>query len=158
MTAVAHAATYQWTDSQGGVHFTDNLDKVPANYLNKLRKVDVQPVIQEKEQPSQPAQTLTAPAAQKNFGGHDEMWWRSSFKARHDEMKNIQDNLPGKRDRFNELKRKYFIFGKPSYRKAFYDLNAEIGKDEARITDLQKQLDDLDDAAAKAGVPTEWRK
>ncbi len=37
-------------------------------------------------------------------------------------------------------------------------MDAEISNDEARITDLQKQLADLDDAATKAGVPQEWRK
>lgn len=158
MCTVAHAATYEWTDNQGGLHFTDNLDKVPAKYLNKVRKVDVQPVIQEREQASQPAQQSIAPAGQNMFGGHDEMWWRSSFKALHDEMKNLQDNLPGKRGRLNELRRKFYIFSKPGDRIAYYDLYAEIGNDEARITDLQKQLADLDGAATRAGVPREWRK
>jgi predicted nucleic acid-binding Zn-ribbon protein len=158
MASAAHAATYEWTDSQGGLHFTDNLDKVPAKYLNKVRKVDVQPVIQEKEQPSQTEQKSIAPAAQNLFGGHDEMWWRSSFRALRDEMKNLQDGLPGKRDKLNELRRKLYIFSKPSARIAYNDMDAEIGRDETRITDLQKQLSDLDDAAAKAGVPMEWRK
>ena len=155
MCAVAHATTYQWTDNQGGLHFTDNLDKVPARYLKKVRKVDVQPVIQ---QPSQPAQQSIAPAAQKIFGGHDEMWWRSSFKALRDEMKSIQDGLPGKKENLAELRRKYFIFSKPGTRTASNDLDAEIGNDEARIADLQKQLADLDDAATRAGVPQEWRE
>jgi len=158
MCAVAHAATYEWTDNQGGLHFTDNLDKVPAKYLNKVRKVDVQPVIQEREQPSPPEQKSTAPAAQNIFGGHDETWWRSSFDALRDEMKSIQDGLPGKKEKLAESRRKYFIFNKPSLRRASNDLDAEIGNDEARITDLKKQLADLDDAAAKAGVPQEWRK
>ncbi len=118
MCAVAHATTYEWTDNQGGLHFTDNLDKVPARYLNKVRKVDVQPVIQEREQPSQPAQQSIAPAAQNIFGGHDEMWWRSSFKALRDEMKSIQDGLPGKKEKLAELRRKFSIFNKPSYQES----------------------------------------
>lgn len=155
VAAVAHAATYEWTDSQGGIHFTDNLDNVPAKYLNKVRKVDVQPVVQEKDQASQSTQQSNA---QNDFGGHDAMWWRSSYTALRDEMKNIQDNLPGKKDRLNELRRRLYIFSKPADRVAYNDMYAEIGRDEARITDLQKQLADLDDAAAKAGVPLEWRK
>jgi hypothetical protein len=159
IAGIANAADYEWTDSQGGLHFTDNLDKVPANYLNKVRKLDLKPVIQEKEQPtSQPEPKSVAPVAQNLFGGHDETWWRSSFKALRDKMKGVQDNLPGKRDRLNELRRKFYIFSKPTGRIAYYEMYAEIGKDEARITDLQKQLADLDGAAAKAGVPQEWRQ
>jgi hypothetical protein len=158
MATIANAADYEWTDNQGGLHFTDNLDKIPAKYMNKARKLDVQPVIQEKEQPSQPEQKSIAPATQNLFRGHDEMWWRSNFRTRRDEMKSIQDNLPGKRDRLNELRRKHFIFSKPGARIAYNDMYAEISKDEARVTELQKQLADLDDAAAKAGVPREWRQ
>jgi hypothetical protein len=158
MAVVAHAADYEWTDSQGGLHFTDNLDKVPAKYLNKVRKLDVKPVIQEKEQPSQPEQMSIAPEAQNLFGGHDEMWWRSSFKALRDEMKSIQDNLPGKTERLTELRRKLYIFSKPSTRVAYNDMDGEIGKDEARVSELQKKLADQDESAAKAGVPLEWRQ
>jgi len=158
MVAVAHADTYEWTDSQGGLHFTDNLDKIPANYLNKVRKVDVKPVIQEKEQPSQLEQKSIAPHAQKLFGGHNEMWWRSSFDSLRKEIKNIQDGLPEKKKGLNELRRNYVIFSKPSTRIAYNDLNADIEKDEARVTELQNRLADLDNSATKAGVPMEWRQ
>jgi hypothetical protein len=158
LAAAVHAATYQWIDSQGGLHFTDNLKKVPAKYLNKVRKVDVQPVIQKNEQPSQPVQTLTDTAAQNTFAGHDEMWWRSSFEALRDEMKNLQEKLPGKRDQLAELRRIRTIYQKPGERIAYYDMLKEIERDEARVTKLRKQQADLDDAAAKAGVPLEWRK
>ena len=158
MAAVTHADTYEWTDSHGGLHFTDNLDNVPTNYLHKVRKVDVKPVIQEKEQSSQPEQKSIAPHAQNLFGGHDEMWWRSSFNALRDEMKNIQDGLPGKKKGLNELRRNYAIFSKPSTRIAYNDLYADIEKDEARVAELQKRLAELEDAAAKAGVPMGWRR
>jgi hypothetical protein len=156
--AVAHAVTYEWTDSNGGLHFTDSLDKVPATYLDKVRKVDVEPLNQEKVQPSQSEQNSVAPPPQNLFGEHDETWWRSSFRALRDEMKNIQDGLPGKKEILSEQRRKYFIFSKPSDRIALNELNADIQKDEARIAELQEQLATLDDTAAKAGVPKEWRQ
>lgn len=158
IAAIAHAVTYKWTDSSGGVHFTDNLDKVPAKYLNKVRKVDVDTEIPKNEQPSRLEQKTIAPPAQKLLGGHDEMWWRSSFKVLRGEIKAIQNGLPGKKDELSNLRRKYVIFNKPSTRVAYNELNADIEKDEARIEELQKQLATLDDAAAKAGVPMKWRR
>ena len=94
MAATVQADTFEWTDSQGGVHFTDNLDNVPAKYKNKVRKLDVKPMILENEQPAQHEQKPNTTEAQKLFGGHDETWWRSSYKDLREEMKSIQENLP----------------------------------------------------------------
>jgi len=73
-------------------------------------------------------------------------------------MKNIQDNLPKKRDELAELRRKKIIFSKPSGRIAYYDMLKGIERDEARVTELQNQLAELDAKAAKAGVPLGWRQ
>jgi hypothetical protein len=158
MVAAADAATYEWTDSRGGVNFTDDSDKIPSKYRNKAREIKVTPAI---DIPSQPQSQIVSPAARENesgFGGHDEMWWRSSFKALRDEMKNIQENLPGKREQLTQLKRQRTIYQKPSGRIAYYDKIREIEGDEARVTELQKQLADLDTNASKAAVPLEWRR
>lgn len=157
MATVAQAGVYEWTDSKGGAHFTDNADKIPPKYRNNAREIDPQPVIQTKEEPA----AAIAPSMEKSpqsYGEHDEMWWRSSYKTLRDEIKSIQDNLPGKRDRLTELRRKKAIFSKPSGRIAYYDMLKEIQGNEARVTELQKQIADLDTKAAKAGVPLGWRQ
>jgi len=158
MAALANGEIYKWTDSQGGVHFTDNSDKIPAKYRNKAREMDVAPVIQI------PSQTRKQDASSGNqnkqdlYGGHDEEWWRSRYKALRDEMKGIQDNLPAKKDELTVLGRRRTLYHKPSDRTSINDLNAEIEKDEARIKDLQKQLQDLDASASRSSVPMDWRK
>ncbi len=159
VAGAAHADTYKWIDSEGGLHFTDNLDRVPAKYRNKVQKMDVTPVIEKREEPSpQPAVAPPSRGAVSLYGGHDGMWWRSRFTSLRDEIKGIQDGLPGKREKFTTLHRKYVIYSKPSDRVASNEINAEIKRDEARIEELQKQLAELDGEAAKAGVPTEWRR
>ncbi len=155
MAAVALADTFEWTDSQGGIHFTDNIDKVPAKYRDKAQKVDVQPIIQGE---GKTAPTPATPAAQNLYGGHDGAWWRSRFSALRNEMKAIQDGLPAKRAQFTNQHRRYIIFNKPQDRLAQNDLNDDIKKDEARIEEIRKQLDALDIEASKAGVPLEWRQ
>jgi hypothetical protein len=37
--AVAHAAIYEWTDSDGVVHFTDNRANIPGKYRNKAKRL-----------------------------------------------------------------------------------------------------------------------
>jgi chromosome segregation ATPase len=157
MANVALAGVYEWTDSQGGVHFTDNADNIPAKYRNKAREKELQPAIEIK---SEPAQAVTT--AEKNspptYGGHDETWWRASYSGLREEMKNIQDNIPEKRAKFTALRRQREIYQKTSGRIAYYDMLKEIERDEARVKELQKELADLDDKAAKAGVPLAWRQ
>ena len=158
MVAAADAATYQWTDSLGGVHFTDNADNIPAKYRNKAREVAVTP---EYEAPAQPQKQIDSPAArekQSSHDGKDEKWWRSSFQALRNEMKIIQDNLPEKKAQLEELRRLRTIYQKPSGRIAYYDKLNEIEQDEARVAELQKQLADLDTKASRAAVPMEWRQ
>ena len=158
MAVAAHAEIYQWTDSQGGVHFTDNLNNVPATFRDKVQKVNVRPSIVNPDNAQQMPAAPPPQTAPSLYGGHDESWWRSSFAAIRNEIKTIQDGLPAKRNKFTELHRRYVIFSKPSDRVASNQVSDEIDRDEARIGDLNKQLADLDDAATRAGVPFQWRQ
>jgi hypothetical protein len=111
--------------------------------------------------PSQPQDQNVSPAARENgssHGGHDEIWWRSSFQSLRNELKTIQENLPGKRDQLPGLLYQRKIYLKRGERIAHYDKLREIERDEARVTELQKQLADLDNEASKAAVPLEWRQ
>ena len=73
-------------------------------------------------------------------------------------MKTIQETLPEKKETLNVLRRKRILYQKPGYRTAYFDLLAEIEKDEARITEVRNQLADLDSEADKSGLPQEWRQ
>jgi len=165
MVATADAATYQWVDSQGVMHFTDDPDKIPFKYRNKARQLDLSPVPGEKAPPpAQPQrQPVVEPAppvekANSLYAGHNETWWRASFRARYDEMRLIQQALPDKKEKLNILRRKRIIYQKPGYRTAYHDMLAEIEKDEARIKEVQKLLADLNAEADRSGVPQEWRQ
>jgi hypothetical protein len=157
MATFALAEVYEWTDSQGGVHFTDNADKIPAKYRNKAREKDMQPEIEIRDEPAQ-AVTPAAQSTPSSYGEHNEMWWRASYSGLRDEIKTIQENLPDKREKLTQLRRKREIYQKPSGRIAYYDMLKEVERDESRVKDLQRELADLDDKAAKAGVPLEWRQ
>jgi hypothetical protein len=160
IVASAHAATYEWTDSQGGKHFTDDPDKIPAKYRQKSRKIDVEPPVEWKQPVPPPERQPAAsePMRESLPGGHNETWWRSSFKMLRNDLKKIQDKLPEKRDALSALGRKRTLYHKASDRTAYNGLKDDIDKDEARVTELQKQLADLDADATRAGVPMEWRQ
>lgn len=156
----AFAALYQWKDDNGVMNFTDNPASSPAKYLKRVKK---RPSIN-----AEAVETVSAPAPAPAeagqggtgalYGGHDEQWWRSAFGALRDELKNIEDALPAKRNDLEQARRTMTMYTYPANRQAYYDKLAEINRDEARIRELNDQLEKLDIEASKAGVPFDWRK
>jgi hypothetical protein len=160
----AHAAMYEWTDNNGVVNFTDNPEKIPAKYLKRVKK---RPsiTVRETAAPAEKVQEQVTPAADavaqksaKLFAGHDEAWWRYRYSSIRNELKELRDGLPDKKNELIGLRRMMTIHQSGRDRKAYYDKMAEIEKDEAREKELTEQLNALDVDAAKAGIPTEWRQ
>jgi hypothetical protein len=170
-SGLSNADTYQWTDNQGVVNFTDNPDNVPKKYRTKIK---VTPSVDSAKDTQNSANTVTsvgpdkksevtsttpaAPVGTKLYGGHDEVWWKSRYSSLRGEMKNIQDNLPAKRTDLEQLRRKLTLYTYSRNRVAYQEKLAEIQRDEARIKVLTDQLAGLDTEAATAGVPFDWRQ
>lgn len=158
IAGAAHAADYEWTDSQGGLHFTDDHDNIPAKYRKKAWEVSLAPEI---DAPSQPQNQIVSPATRENeasFGGHDESWWRSNFKQPLSQIKYVQERLVRERDKLTKLEHQKAAILSKTVIDAYNSQVREITRDEAWLTDLQKKLADLDNKAARAAVPIEWRK
>ncbi len=163
----AHAALYEWKDDKGVVNFTDNPANIPAKYLKRVKKrpsINVAPTETGTAPAQATGQPTPAPAeaarggAGPLYGGHNEDWWRSEFGRLRDELKSIQDALPAKRDALEQARRTMTLFTYPRNRQAYYNQLADVEKDEARIRELNNQLEKLDNEASRAGVPFDWRK
>jgi hypothetical protein len=155
---------FQWTDDKGVVHFTDDADRVPSRYKGKVRVQPTEPQAPAaKPAPAQPEQVRPVvvqpePAGTTLYGGHDEGWWRGRFLELRGSLAGIQNGLPAKRERLLQLNRERVLYTRARDRVAYYDLQAEIDRDEAQIAEFQKNLQDLDREASSAGVPFDWRK
>jgi hypothetical protein len=155
------AETFEWIDDQGVVHFTDDLNKIPANIRKKMQiktpaAGDSGGTAVEKSQP--PVIAVPPPEIKELlYGGYNEHWWRSRFTAAQGEIKKSQDLLEVKKQSLVELHRKRVIFQKPSDREAYFALDAEISGDEEKIKTLQAQFAVLQAEADTVGVPQEWR-
>ncbi len=160
--STVQAATYEWVDSAGVIHFTDDPDRVPAKYRSRAKERES--VKGEETVNTSPPQTgpvvqrPAIPAQRELYGGHDEAWWRSAFSALRKEQKTLQDGLPDKKEQLAAIHRRRIIYQKARDRVAYNDLSQQIKGDEARIKELQEKLDALDRDATTSGVPKEWRQ
>jgi hypothetical protein len=157
---VALSEIYEWTDSKGVVNFTDDLNKVPARYRKQITERDSPQEVRNVS----PAAVTPPPRSQNPaaspvlYGDHDQSWWRSNFSSLRQEIKSIEANLPGKREKLAEIKRKRVIYQRTRDRVAYNELDADITKDEEKLKELQDKLRALDDEANRGGVPQEWRQ
>ena len=103
MPLVSQAATYQWRDDEGVTHFTDNPDRVPARYIPRAKEL---PSIRgEVKGPSPASSTATPPAARSVpvTDQADRNRWQAEYGRLRNELKTIQDGLPGKKEELDKL-------------------------------------------------------
>lgn len=164
----AWCETYEWTDNKGVVNFTDDLDRVPAKYRNKVKEREpirseldaippsdgAQPVVKQNDKvPSTPS---TPPV--KAYGGHGQGWWRGQYASLRQGSKAIETSLADKREKLAELKRKRIIYQRTRDRVAYNQMVEEIKSEEAQLKEVQDRLEALEKEANSAGVPQEWRQ
>ncbi len=159
LAGAGQAANYEWVDAGGVVHFTDDPGNIPEKYRDKAKKLEngIQNIVSEPAPP--PTVTpITGGMTEGANAGHDEQWWRSRFAELRNEIKGVREGLPQKKEKLDALHRKRVIFQRGSDRVAYNDLAKEIVADETHLQELEEQLAALDQQAAKAGVPLEWRQ
>lgn len=162
---VAFAATYRWENSEGVVSFTDNPESIPPQYRKKSRKVEadetvappesaVEPPPQQESAAGVAEQSAPPPVSQEK--GRE--YWQMRYSALRGEIAAIKEGLPDKMDRMKELRHEWLTTQKRSERQSLNRMEDEIARDEERVRELERQLEQLDVEAAKSAVPFEWRK
>ena len=164
------SATYEWTDDKGTVTFSDNPMQIPDKYNKRVKKratVKGETPQVRFDQNSSPIRRQTTQKAEI-YGGHDEGWWRGQFSGTRTEIERIKVELESKQQNLKALHYKKVIsnssqtdgiFGNPRKNKENYRVAYdEIREDEKMVKVLDQKLIELENEAARYGVPLEWRR
>jgi chromosome segregation ATPase len=158
---LALADVYEWTDERGVVHFTDNPERVPAKYRQKVQQresITGEAPKSSPAQPEAPAGSQEAAPKQELFGGHDLNWWRREYSSLSKAVDALSAELAKAREDVTVARRKKLILQRERDRESLAQKKEALAAKETRLSDLQKKLDDLESAAARAGVPARWRE
>ncbi|MFZ3208686.1 MAG: DUF4124 domain-containing protein [Geobacteraceae bacterium] len=163
LAAVADAGIFEWVDSNGVTHFTDNPDNIPAKYQKKVKErssapTESPPVAPAPSTAPQPPPDSKVGEEQRLRGGHDEWWWRAGFSEIRRELDGIQSTLAGKREQLSTVHRKRVIYQRARDRVAYNELDADIKQDVVRLRELEDRLVNLEAEADRADVPQKWRR
>ena len=160
LPAGSAADLYRWTDSDGVLHITDDLGKVPQE-----RRYGVKTF---KSTPAEEAPVLkTAPPSYiaperkgaELYGDHPVEWWLNTFRKKRSEIQSLEAGIVSKKQFvsvFEGGRRFGQVYGEEDV-KRYELLKVEAADDSSKLDGLKAELAELKRKAAIYGVPEEVR-
>ena len=157
----AFGQTYEWTDSGGAVHFTDNPDMVPRKYKGTMRvresiRSDVED--QSPKQKPMPGTLTEPPKGEPLYGGKPFAWWQMRYRELATERQGVAARLDEMKGKETAVKRKKLILQRASDRRAVKEVREEIASQEELLKSVDEKIGALEADAVRAGVPPRWRE
>jgi hypothetical protein len=162
--APAYAATiYKWVDEKGVVNFTDDSNKVPPAYRDR---VEVEEYLREEGTPA-PALDMAAKTKEEikaDIYGRDVSWWEEKVRPWKEQLKETIDKFEEARDSFVKQAEGLgpFMFGRLSltqYQMISSRLvvsNDQMAKYETQITEAKAMLAKLLKEAKETKADPTW--
>ena len=159
----AYAATiYKWVDKEDVVNFTDDYNKVPSEYRDRVEteirgdtaKGEILTPLQTPLQESEETKT--------DLYGRDEAWWRDKVRSWKDRIKEATSNYESAQKKFiekeGELSR--IKFGSKSRHRIIIremdQLKEEMTRYEAQIAEADEMLEKLSREAKETKANPNW--
>ena len=151
---------YEWTDSKGGVHITDDLGEVPERYRSKSRKIEIPKG--EEVGPEQQVQGATGTPS----GIAAEEQEAASKAAWQQRIRNWKKRLAEAQDRYRDLDQKRLdalgMWGGPAsgHREGRVEadrIQQEMDKVQLEIDEAKNMIETvIPEEARRAAVPPGW--
>ena len=157
-----HAATiYKWVDKDGVVNFTDDLEKVPPSYRERV-EVETRKDVPEESAPL--STEAIAPSGKQdemitdNYG-RGEAWWRDKVRPWKEKLKEATENLEKAQKKFaektEEMGRKGLV-SRARYQEEANKYSEEKKKYEAQMAEANEMLEKLKKEAEETKADPAW--
>jgi wobble nucleotide-excising tRNase len=161
------ATIYKWVDKEGVINFTDDYDKVPPLYRDRVQKEEREDV----QKAGPPALSSQTPPTKReevktDIYGRDEAWWREKVQPWKDRLNEATENYETAQQIFTkkaeELSKTNFYGRSRSQTKwdvmELDRLNEEKKKYEAQINEANEMLKKLSQEAEESKANPDWLK
>lgn len=162
-----YAATiYKWVDKEGVVNFTDDYEKVPPPYRDKV-EVETRKDVQEERAPL-PPQAITPGGKEEEIRtdiyGRDEAWWRERVRPWKEQLKEATENYERVREEYMKQAEGLgpYNFGKMSLTQyqmlssRLDILNSDMAKYRAQMIEANEMLEKLSKEAKETKADPAW--
>ena len=158
LPAGSAADLYRWTDSDGVLHITDDLGKVPQGRREGVKTFKSTPA-EEAPVPS-PAPPTYVEKERKGaelYGDYPIEWWLNTFRKKRSDIQSLEAGIESKKQFvkvFEGGRRFGQIYGEEDVQR--YELfKVETADDSLKIDELKADLAELERKAIIYGVPEE---
>jgi hypothetical protein len=171
-------AVYQWTDADGGIHFTDDPSTIPKKFRDTVQQLRPpgepkepagppsaepegglpavsQPEATSKREPaSEPVPSQAPPSEALDARGHNRDWWRQRVQEWESKKAEAEARLADAQER---LGRERFLNATTGNMQRIQEISAEVSMYEEQIKEAENMLTDgLPDEARRAQAPPGW--
>ncbi|MCR4287598.1 MAG: DUF4124 domain-containing protein [Deltaproteobacteria bacterium] len=160
MSGPAFADIYRWTDKDGILHITDDLQKVPPEHRGGIEpyKTEERPAL---EEPSKGIEPTAQPEKTRPelYGEYTLEEWRDMFKKSREEIEKLDSSYQSKK-RFVELFESGRRVGQTYSAddvETYVSYKKNMPDDESRLKTLKDALNELIRKATNNGVPKDIR-
>jgi hypothetical protein len=165
-SGAASAETYMWEDATGTVNFTEDLSQVPKKYRKKVQvRGDLSaPTAEQPPAATEPGAAKSSsgpvssdagkPSGNKEkkdilYGGKSGEEWRRDFAYLRADKKSTDDQIAEMNGRLADTSQ--------MSRSDYLNINSTLKSLQLHMAEVGRKLDALSQAAARAGVPEEFR-
>ena len=150
---------YQWTDSSGIVHFTDNAAKIPKENRDSAEEVVLPEGSEHKDKRETPpapgsADQRVPPSESVDSQGHNQEWWQQRVLVWMDKKAAAEAKLT---DAHERLGREQFLNPAVGTYQRQAEIRDEISQYEEQVREAERMLEEtLPEEAHKSGAPPGW--
>jgi len=156
------ADIYYWVDTEGVMHITDDMNKVPSEYREKISTMETEPAEKavEKEAVTGKETQKSKTPEQELYGDHPLDWWRLSFNRVRSEIEAANKELEQKEQFISVFKRGRKLGQRNTAKdvETFEKYSVELPLIKNRLDGLKDKLEELQRSARNSGVPKDIRK
>jgi len=138
---------YKWVDREGIVNFTDDYNKVPLAFRDRVQREEF---LQEKEAPAQVMATKPKEGVRTDIYGRDAIWWREKVRPWREQLKEATENYERVHKEYMEQTEGLspFNFGKMSLTQ-YQMLSSRLGVLNGEMETYQGQIAEANEMLSK---------
>jgi len=164
VSPVYGATFYKWVDKEGVINFTDDYNKVPSEYLDRVQEEVTEDFSEIEPHILPQAFSKKSEAVRTDIYGRDEIWWREHVQPWKERLKEAERDYGETHQKFMEKamefsKKRFGSWSKTQFKMNVIELDRlkeEMLRHGEQVAEAKEMLEKLAKEAERSKANPEW--